>query len=82
MLLLTALIIVVIRSGGMTREGQEGFGLIILLCLLGSVIGFCVGLASFDRRSHNPGYLWFGVLLNAAPMAIWILAIIVGLSKR
>lgn len=52
-----------------------------LVSLLPAIIGLGLGVASFERRLKTPGIVWIGVIGNATVLAIWVLLIIVGLSK-
>lgn len=52
-----------------------------LVSLLPALIGLALGVASFDRRLRTPGIVWVGVVGNGVVLAIWLLLIIVGISK-
>lgn len=49
--------------------------------LLPAIVGLALGVASFDRRLRTPGVVWVGVIGNGVVLLIWLLLIIVGISK-
>lgn len=50
-----------------------------MVVLIPNLIGLGLGIASFERRTKNPGWVWLATIWNSATISIWALLIIVGI---
>lgn len=66
------------RAFGNTEAGNEVLGSIILWS---AVAGVAASLASIDRRLRNPVGIWVALVWNAVNLGIFILLMIIGLSR-
>ncbi|MEI8195229.1 MAG: hypothetical protein WCI73_04910 [Phycisphaerae bacterium] len=69
-------------AGKMDAGFTQFLGCFVILCILAAAAGFVMGITAFNRRSHNPGYLWIGPILNGLVGGMWLMLIIVGLSRN
>ena len=64
------------------RQGHHpSAGCCFTVCFVLGIIGFVLGITSFNRRAHNPGYLWFGVILNALVILLFVSLTLLGLMR-
>lgn len=63
-------------NGGLDQGTRAAFSCFGLLIIVLAIIGLALGLSAFNRRSHNPGYLWAGPILNGIMVAFFLFNII------
>lgn len=56
-------------------------GCFVILCLISAAIGLVLGITSFNRRSHNPGFLWIGPIFNGLIGLVWLGLMVLGMMR-
>jgi hypothetical protein len=74
MMLLVIGIIAAVTSGG-TESGLQFAGCFVCLSFPACVVGFVLGVTTFNKKAENPGILWVGPVLNGLVIAFFIVRI-------
>jgi hypothetical protein len=75
-------IILARMSGPADQATVQMLGCFLMLMGVAALVGLILGLTSFSRKAHNPGYIWVGIVLNTIVVALFVLLMIAGLMRE